>query len=100
MGAASSMATGRAAITFNRAAVSKLTTVFNNLRDLNKVTDYIVVNENTKTGKLKEEPLSFIQRYTNFSAKGHRIVIYIQDINYSDSHGIKCIVEELGKFKQ
>ena len=53
LAAAASMATGKAAITFNRASVSDRTKSINNLGTLQNVTDYQIIGEKALWGLIR-----------------------------------------------
>ena len=81
LAAAASMATGKAAITFNRASVSDRTKSINNLGTLQNVTDYQIIGKKALWGliRLGGDPLSNLQDNIGIGAKGRRILIESND---------------------
>ena len=103
LAAAASMATGKAAITFNRASVSERTKSINNLGTLQNVTDYQIIGKKALWGlirlggdpllsssfkllsnlwgliRLGGDPLSNLQNNIGIGAKGRRILIESHD---------------------
>lgn len=86
--AAASMATQRAAITFNPAAVSKITSFFGKLGSATNVTNYIMVGEqmfNSLNLKFGGDPLNNIQKNIGLNVPGKIIPI---KIGYNIQHSI------------
>ncbi len=74
--AAASMATGRAAITFNPAAVSPATIFFNGLGDASNVTNYRTTGKSIGLGIfIGGDPVSNIQDNLGFGAPGYTILV-------------------------
>ena len=73
LAAAASMATGRAAITFNRASVSE--------RTIQNVTDYQIIGKKALWGLIRigGDPVSNLQNNLGIGANGRRILIESND---------------------
>ena len=86
--AAASMATQRAAITFNPAAVSNMTSLFGKLGSASNVTNYIMVGEqifNSSNLMFGGDPLNNLQRNIGLDVPGRIIPV---KIGYSIQHSI------------
>lgn len=86
--AAASMATQRAAITFNPAAVSNMTSLFGKLGSASNVTNYIMVGEqifNSSNLMFGGDPLNNLQRNIGLDVHGRIIPV---KIGYSIQHSI------------
>lgn len=77
--AAASMATGRKAITFNRAAVSSLTKYFNNIHESGNIVNYQTVGGNYSNTRLRGggDPVTNLQNNFGIGAEGRNIPIYV-----------------------
>lgn len=95
--AASSMATGRAAITFNPAAVSPLTKLYNNLGPASNVTNYRTSGVNVGLGNLEIGGcfVNNLQDNLGMNAPGTTYSLPIGNRNAFTSHGIDGIVDYL-----
>lgn len=93
--AASSMATGRAAITFNPASVSPSTNFFHNLGDASKITNYRTVGVPIGIGNIKIGGcfVNNLQDNIGMRAPGKTIAIPLGLMNPFKSHKIDNIVE-------
>ena len=98
--AASSMATGKTAITFNRASVSKLTELANDLGSTRNVKNYVTQSLD-KSGKYVLEPLTRIQNTSIMgipimTTKGSTGYIKINRcLSMKDAHSIYTIINAL-----
>lgn len=90
--AAASMATGHAAITFNPAAVSPLTKLFNNLGSDSQITNYRIIPEGTGKIRIGGCWLNNLQDNLGMSAPGSTIYVPIKSNNPFTAH-------ELSNFK-
>ena len=81
LAAAASMATGRAAITFNRASVSERTKSINKLGTIQNVTDYQIIGKKALWGLIRigGDPVSNLQNNLGIGANGRRILIESND---------------------
>ena len=98
--AAASMATNRAAMTFNPASVSMLTKLFNGLKDSRKITNYRTVGINIGGLNIGGDPVNNLQDNLFMHAPGTTLVIPIGVRNPFSSHSIKTIVEYLAKHRK
>ena len=97
--AASSMATGDAAITFNPASVSQLTQFFSKLGSAKNVVNYRTVGPSIKGTNIRlgGDPLNNIQDNIGLSTPGRTYIIPMQFSDPLTSHGIMNIVDLLSK---
>ena len=99
LGAASSMATGRAAITFNRASVSWRTSLYHGLGSVDNVKDYILVKKSGLPGISFYEPVTAVQRLFKMQTKGHHVIVPVDNAGYIDSHKIKSVVDNIERLR-
>ena len=95
--AAASMATGRAAITFNPAAVSNSTRLYNHLGSSRQIENYRSVWWKSDVLKLGwgGDPLNILQDYFKMRAPGKTYLIPINIQNPIKSHGIEILIDKL-----
>ena len=81
LAAAASMATGRAAITFNRTSVSERTKSINKLGTIQNVTDYQIIGKKALWGLIRigGDPVSNLQNNLGIGVNGRRILIESND---------------------
>ena len=81
LAAAASMATGRAAITFNRTSVSERTKSINKLGTIQNVTDYQIIGKKVLWGLIRigGDPVSNLQNNLGIGVNGRRILIESND---------------------
>ena len=94
------MATGREAITFNRASVSWRTSFYHGLGSVDKVKDYVLVKKSGLPGISFYEPVTAVQRLFKIQAKGQQIIVPVEDVGYIDSHKIKSVVDNIQNIKE
>lgn len=87
--AASSMATGCAAITFNPAAVSPATRFFGNLGSDANITNYIIIPEGTGNIRLGGCFVNNFQNNIGMPAPGKRIYVPVKSKDPFSSHKLK-----------
>lgn len=95
--AAASMATGRAAITFNPTSVSKFTKIFNNLSTSNKIVNYRTSGVKFGDVYVGGDPVNNLQDNLYMRAPGSTVMLPIGIKNPLDSHSIATIVKYLKK---
>lgn len=91
--AAASMATGRAAITFNPAAVSPFTSIFNHLGNPSNIINYRTVPKGNGFIRLGGCFVNNLQNNLGMRAPGTTINIPVESNNPFTSHQIKCFID-------